>query len=174
MQSTNLGCFVNAMLVLVCAGGLVVAEPGAAAEPSSIVAADGYVLRQVVSNGATIASNGVTGLSGTLGQAFIGAQVNDGSTLFQGFWFGGQLSCCAGRVGDANGDGNDEPNISDISAIVDHMFISEKPLPCYAEADANQTGGRYADPRDISVGDIAALVDYLFVTGPGRGLPPCK
>ena len=174
MKRTNLGCFVNAVLVLVCAGGLALAGPGAAAESASIVAADGYVLRHVISSGATIASNGSTGLSGTLGQEFIGAQTKGGSILFQGFWFGGQLGCCAGRVGDANGDGNDEPNISDISAIIDHMFISERPLPCYAEADANQTGGRYADTHDISVGDISALVDYLFVTGPSRGLPSCR
>ena len=174
MQRTNLGCFVNALLLLVCAGGLSAAEPGTAGESGAIVAADGYVLRSVVSSGATVAVGGSSGLSGTLGQPFVGAQVNDGSTLFQGFWFGGQLGCCTGRGGDANGDGNDEPNISDISAIIDHLFISERPLPCYAEADANQTGGRYAGPTDISVGDIAALVDYLFVTGPSRGLPPCR
>jgi hypothetical protein len=60
----------------------------------------------------------------------------------------------------------DEPNIADISVIIDHLFLSEAPLICYAEADANGTGGRYAGSEDISIGDITTLIDYLFVSGP--------
>ena len=39
-------------------------------------------------------------------------------------------SCCAGMVGDANGLGGDLPTVSDISTIVDFLFISGAPLPC--------------------------------------------
>ena len=83
--------------------------------------------------------------------------------------------CCVGRVGDANGQGGDEPTIGDVSTIIDALFItgSSDPLICLAEADINQSGG--ADPvfEDITVGDISALVDYLFITGPSLGLGEC-
>jgi hypothetical protein len=84
-------------------------------------------------------------------------------------------SCCVGRVGDANGQGGDEPTIGDIGVLVDALFISASPdvLPCLAEADVNQSGG--SDPvfEDITIGDISILIDYLFITGPTLGLPDC-
>ena len=83
--------------------------------------------------------------------------------------------CCEGRVGDANGQGGDEPTIGDVSTIIDALFITGLPDPiiCLAEADINLSGG--ADPvfEDITVGDISALVDYLFITGPSLGLGEC-
>jgi len=77
--------------------------------------------------------------------------------------------CCIGRVGNANGQGTDEPTISDISTMIDAKFISgtcEGKIPCLAEGDTNQSGG--ADPTcdDITISDISILIDYLFITGP--------
>ena len=74
--------------------------------------------------------------------------------------------CCSARVGDANGLGGDEPTIADVSAIIDHLFISRNPLPCYPEADVNQSGGPYPLWDDITISDVSSLVDYLFITGP--------
>lgn len=74
-------------------------------------------------------------------------------------------SCCQGQVGDADGSGQDEPSVGDISAIVDHLFISGQPLGCYLEADANLSGAPNPTSASISVADIGVLVDYLFVTG---------
>jgi hypothetical protein len=170
MQAIKLGKLVKTLsltvLALAAANGSVIAEPTATVGIPSIVTANGVTLRHVISSGLTSASGGATSLAGTLGQPVIGAVSESNTTLFQGFWFGGNLGCCIGRVGDANNDGNDEPNIGDISVIIDHIFISQAPLVCYAEADANGTGGRYASSADISIGDISALIDYLFVTGP--------
>jgi hypothetical protein len=166
MQGIKLGHLVNGVLALVLAGGLAAAEPTGSGTTSSIVAANGVTLRHVISSGLTSAQGGTTGLSGTLGQSVIGVSAQSGAVLFHGFWFGGNLGCCVGRVGDASGDGNDEPNIADITVIIDHIFITRTPLVCYAEADANGTGGRYAGSQDISIGDISALIDYLFVSGP--------
>lgn len=73
-------------------------------------------------------------------------------------------SCCTGIVGDANYNGGYEPTISDIQTIVDHLFISRAPLACYAEADANQSGGPNPAPSDITISDVVLLVDHLFVS----------
>jgi hypothetical protein len=83
--------------------------------------------------------------------------------------------CCAGKVGDANGSGDDLPTIGDINAMIDHLFISEQPLACYPEADANGSGGVYPHASDITIGDINLLIDYLFITGPEAfgPLPDC-
>ena len=79
----------------------------------------------------------------------------------------GDLCCCEGTVGDANGDGHAQPTIGDISAIIDLLFVTEKPLGCYQEADINRSaGGLNVTKADITVGDISYLIDYLFITGP--------
>jgi len=86
-------------------------------------------------------------------------------------------SCCVGRVGDANGQGGDEPTISDISVIIDAKFITgtcDGVIACLAEADVNQSGGVYPGCGDITISDIATLIDYLFITGPETAtLPDC-
>jgi|GEM_PF-5175010 len=73
--------------------------------------------------------------------------------------------CCQGRVGNANGEGGEEPTIGDISAMVDQLFISGQPVSCLPEADVNQSGGYFPTSDDITIGDISILIDHLFVTG---------
>jgi hypothetical protein len=84
-------------------------------------------------------------------------------------------TCCSGRVGDANGTGGDEPTISDISAIIDMLYISGNPaaVACMAEADVNQSGGLVPVKDDVTVGDVSILIDYLFITGTSLGLANC-
>lgn len=84
-------------------------------------------------------------------------------------------SCCSNRVGDANGVGGDEPNIADITVMIDAKFISLDCglMPCLPEADINQSGGTEPTCDDITIGDISVLIDYLFITGPSMGLPNC-
>ena len=84
------------------------------------------------------------------------------------------MDCCQGKVGDVNGQDGDEPTLSDVMMLVDHVFVSLRPLWCAAEADVNQSGG--TDPRqgsggDITLSDIMMLVDHIFLTG--RPLPDC-
>ncbi|MEW5796465.1 MAG: hypothetical protein AB1772_08890 [Candidatus Zixiibacteriota bacterium] len=84
--------------------------------------------------------------------------------------------CCSGRVGDANGEGGDEPTIGDVTVMIDAKFISGTCagiIPCLTEADVNQSGGTTTSCEDISIGDITILIDYLFITGPTLGLPEC-
>jgi hypothetical protein len=77
---------------------------------------------------------------------------------------GTDASCCAGKVGDVNRLGGDEPTIGDISRLIDHLFITGAPLECYQEADINQSGGRYPIAEDITIGDISMLIDHLFIS----------
>lgn len=88
----------------------------------------------------------------------------------------GDACCCSSRVGDANGDGPDEPTIGDVSTMIDAKFITGTcvgTLGCLAEADINQSGGASPTCDDITIADISTLIDYLFITGPGLGLPNC-
>jgi hypothetical protein len=80
-------------------------------------------------------------------------------------------SCCVGRVGNANGQGEypDEITLGDIMLLVDVKFISGDctKLTCIAECDVTQDGG--ANPsceENVTLGDIMTLVDFLFITGP--------
>jgi len=88
-------------------------------------------------------------------------------------------SCCVGRVGDANGQGDypDEVSLGDIMLMIDAKFISGdcSKLPCIAEADVTQDGGANPNCDDhVTLGDIMTLVDFLFITGPEIAiLPDC-
>jgi len=81
-----------------------------------------------------------------------------------------------GRVGDVDGSEDDEPTISDVNMLVFAKFIfgrCEGVIECIEEGDINQSGGATPDCRDITIGDVARLVDYLFITGHSAGLPDC-
>ena len=65
--------------------------------------------------------------------------------------------CCVGTTGDANCSGGD-PDISDITRLIDFLYLSHVELCCLEEADVNVSGG---DP-DIS--DITRLIDFLYLS----------
>jgi len=78
------------------------------------------------------------------------------------------MDCCQGMVGDVNGRDGDEPSLADVMVLVDHLFVTGRPLWCVEEADVDQSGG--ANPQqgpdsDITLGDIMVLVDHIFLTG---------
>jgi hypothetical protein len=82
-----------------------------------------------------------------------------------------KITCCEGRVGNANGQGEypDEITLGDIMLLVDVKFISGDctKLVCIEECDVTQDGG--SNPtceENVTLGDIMMLVDFLFITGP--------
>ncbi|MDD5427306.1 MAG: SBBP repeat-containing protein, partial [candidate division Zixibacteria bacterium] len=75
-------------------------------------------------------------------------------------------TCCVGTTGNADCSMIDEPDISDITRLIDYLYISHTPLCCPEEADVNASGG--PDP-DIS--DITRLIDYLYLSH--TPLPDC-
>lgn len=82
-----------------------------------------------------------------------------------------KTGCCVGVVGDANGDGQEDATLGDVSALIDYLFINGTAIECLAEADANQSGGTDPTYDDLTLGDISVLIDHLFINEPP--LLPC-
>jgi len=75
-------------------------------------------------------------------------------------------SCCLGSTGDIDCSGG-TTDIGDLTALIDHLFISFDPLCCPEEAN---TGG---EPDGVvDVGDLTALIDHLMISF--DPLPACQ
>ena len=68
--------------------------------------------------------------------------------------------CCNMR-GDVNHDGGPIIDIADLVHLVDYMFTSGAPPPCWDEGDID---GSAVPPIDIT--DLVYLVDFMFTGGP--------
>ncbi|MEE8575979.1 MAG: S8 family serine peptidase, partial [candidate division Zixibacteria bacterium] len=81
------------------------------------------------------------------------------------------VSCCVNLTGNVNGDLADGVDISDLTKLVNHLFVTFESLPCPAEANTN---GDLACGVDIS--DLTKLVNHLFVTFEALAAcnPACK
>ncbi|MBI5266468.1 MAG: VCBS repeat-containing protein, partial [candidate division Zixibacteria bacterium] len=65
-------------------------------------------------------------------------------------------TCCDGFTGNVDCDPNQGVDISDLSALIDNLFISFSPLCCTYEANVDGEQG-------IDISDLSALIDYLFI-----------
>lgn len=74
------------------------------------------------------------------------------------FIIGFRTGCCVGYTGNADCSAEEEPDISDITRLIDYLYLSHAPLCCMEEADADASGGE----PDIS--DITRLIDYLYLS----------
>lgn len=79
--------------------------------------------------------------------------------------FGWSSDCCLGVKGNADCSESDEPDISDITRIIDFLYLSHNALCCPEEADADGSGGE----PDIS--DITRIIDFLYLKH--EPLPQC-
>ncbi|MFZ5980911.1 MAG: hypothetical protein ACOYVF_09810, partial [Candidatus Zixiibacteriota bacterium] len=68
-------------------------------------------------------------------------------------------ACCYGTTGNTNCSYEEEPDISDITRLIDYLYIGHGPLCCRPEADVN--GSSDYEP-DIS--DITKLIDFLYIS----------
>lgn len=75
-------------------------------------------------------------------------------------------SCCVGLRGNVNADEQDNVDISDLTALVNNLFVTFEPLPCPEEANTNGD-----ENETIDISDLTALVNNLFVTF--EPLPAC-
>lgn len=73
--------------------------------------------------------------------------------------------CCLGYTGNANCSEDELPDISDISRLIDFLYLTHAPLCCLEEADVNVSGG------DPDITDITALIDFLYLSH--SPLPSC-
>ncbi|MBN1213745.1 MAG: hypothetical protein JXA92_14320, partial [candidate division Zixibacteria bacterium] len=80
-----------------------------------------------------------------------------GSVIYSG--------CCIGLTGNADCSGEETPDISDITRLIDYLYLSHDPLCCPEEADIDGSGGE----PDIS--DITRLIDFLYLSH--NPLPAC-
>ncbi len=71
------------------------------------------------------------------------------------------FGCCVGITGDYNNDGNDEPNVSDLTYLIDFLFRGGPPADCPEESDVNGSGS-----TEPNVSDLTYMVDFLFRGGP--------
>ena len=95
-------------------------------------------------------------------------QYGDGTTYMPwdfAFCLTGPASCCSGFTGNVDCSAVEAPDISDITRLIDHLYLSHDPLCCPDEADVDVSGG----PPDIS--DITRLIDYLYLSH--EPLPTC-
>lgn len=66
---------------------------------------------------------------------------------------------CIGVAGNTNCDPQEVVNLSDITALVNHLFVTYQPIECGGEANVN------GDDR-VNLSDLTHLVNYLFQQGP--------
>ncbi|RKX29640.1 MAG: hypothetical protein DRP47_01275 [Candidatus Zixiibacteriota bacterium] len=71
------------------------------------------------------------------------------------------FGCCSGIRGNVDNQGDDEPNIADLTYLVSFLFQGGPPPDCPEEADMNADG----DP-EANVADLTYLIAFLFLGGP--------
>lgn len=122
----------------------------------------------IISSSATEAASEDFQISASAGLTVMGSCASTSFILDQGFWRdfeSGEGGCCVGYTGNANCSEEEEPDISDITRLIDYLYISHAELCCLEEADVDVSGGE----PDIS--DITRLIDYLYLSH--SALAPC-
>jgi len=67
--------------------------------------------------------------------------------------------CCVGLTGNVDGSIDENPDLGDLTALIDYLFISFTVPTCFAEANVD------GDPSgSVDLGDLTALIDYLFIS----------
>jgi M6 family metalloprotease-like protein len=69
----------------------------------------------------------------------------------------GDACCCVGRAGNVDCDAGNSTDISDLSILIDNLYITFTPLCCPKTANVDGATG-------IDISDISALIDYLYLT----------
>ena len=94
-------------------------------------------------------------LGATFGHVPIGSVNSTNYRLNLGFWQ--SFSCCVNLTGNVDCDPTDASDISDLSALIDNLYISFTPLCCQKEANVDGQPG-------IDISDLSALIDYLYIS----------
>jgi len=67
--------------------------------------------------------------------------------------------CCIGLTGNIDGSPDENPDLGDLTALIDYLFISFTVPTCFAEANVDGDPG-----GSVDLGDLTALIDYLFIS----------
>lgn len=77
--------------------------------------------------------------------------------------------CCVGERGNIDGSPDQIVDISDITSLVDYLFISaNSSLACPEESDLDTP-----PDRQVDISDLTRLVEYLYIYPTSAQLPPC-
>jgi len=68
-------------------------------------------------------------------------------------------ACCVGATGNISGDAADEVNLTDVTMLINHLFVTFEPLLCPAEANVSGDAA-----GDVNLTDVTILVNHLFIT----------
>ncbi len=67
------------------------------------------------------------------------------------------VPCCEGTVGNINCDLNQNVDISDLTTMIQNMFVLIDEPCCFGEADIDRSGG-------VDISDLTALIESLFIS----------
>ncbi len=134
------------------------------------------IIWQVISSGGTQGSSASYGLKGTAAQTAVSTGSSATYNLSHGFWqeFGGDAGCCGkytdlpygfwppGYTGNTNCSSDGKRTLSDITKLIDHVYISKEPLCCFASGNTN---GSWDDGDcKITLSDITKLIDAVYIS----------
>jgi hypothetical protein len=68
-----------------------------------------------------------------------------------------QIPCCIGTAGNVDCDPEEQVDISDLTRMIDYLYISFRPLCCADEANTDGVTG-------VDISDLTALIDNLFIS----------
>ncbi len=69
----------------------------------------------------------------------------------------GDACCCIGSTGNIDCDLGNGIDISDLSTLIDYLYITFTPLCCPNEANTDGQPG-------VDIADLSALIDYLYIS----------
>ncbi len=75
-----------------------------------------------------------------------------------------QCFCCAGLTGNIDCEPDGIVDISDLTRLIDYLYVTLTPLCCVAEANCDGQPG-------VDIADLSALIDYLYINF--TPLAPC-
>jgi len=86
---------------------------------------------QVISSGGNLGTSTNYILNGTAGQTAVGQGNSPSYGLNHGYWqdFGESSTCCIGVTGNVDCSPLEEPDISNIVRLIDHLYLSHEALP---------------------------------------------
>ena len=77
----------------------------------------------------------------------------------------GTPGCCIEMTGNINCSLDEAPDISDITRLIDFLYLSFSPLCCPEESDIDGSGRPFGEPGgDPDISDVTRLIDYLYLS----------
>ncbi len=77
----------------------------------------------------------------------------------QDIWYEHGIQCCHDNRGNTNCSADGKMTLSDITTLIDHVYINKKPLCCHEEGNVNASSD-----RKITMSDISRLLDFIYIS----------